>query len=190
MKNESIRLIPFDESDFDQLIAEIPDARFLLQWAGPKYLFPLDIGQLNDTLEKTAGEKPLFRVYKAVLTNTIEVIGHIQLLNVDYRAATCILGRVLIFSNYRGKGFGRELVNLAVKYAFENLGLREITLNVFDFNTKALALYENIGFIECEQKNGAQEFQNELWKSVKMKLTRDQWLIKERFKQFTDADAK
>jgi hypothetical protein len=58
MENELIKLQTFDESDFNQLIAAIPDARFLLQWAGPKYNFPLDVSQLKDTLAKTTGEQP------------------------------------------------------------------------------------------------------------------------------------
>jgi len=37
---EQIRLQAFEEGDFDRLIAEVPDGRFLLQWAGPKYTYP------------------------------------------------------------------------------------------------------------------------------------------------------
>lgn len=86
---ELIALHPFDEKDFDHLIAEISDARFLLQWAGPKYTYSLDAGQLSDTLANTAGEKPSYRAFKAVRPETRETVGHIQLVDIDYNASIC-----------------------------------------------------------------------------------------------------
>lgn len=139
MENDLIKLQTFYESDFKQLIAAVPDARFLLQWAGPKYTYPLDVSQLKDTVLKTYGEQSSFKVFKAIRSNTFETVGHIQLMNINYSAASCVLDRVLIFPDHRGNGFGKSMVKLAVKYAFENLGLHEITLNVFDFNKNAIA---------------------------------------------------
>ncbi len=175
-----IRLQNFGGKDFNQLISAIPDARFLLQWAGPKYTYPLDFAQLNDTLAKTDGEQPSFKVFKATKVDGSEAIGHIQLMDIDYNNSSCILGRVLIFSEYRGRGFGKKLVNCAVEYAFVILGLHEITLGVFDFNQSAIVTYKRIGFVEYQFNKGARQFQNENWNVIKMKLKKDQWLYKEK----------
>jgi RimJ/RimL family protein N-acetyltransferase len=180
MENELIKLQTFDESDFNQLIAAVPDARFLLQWTGPKYIYPLDVSQLKDTLAKTTGEQPSFKVLKAIRSNTSETVNHIQLMDIDYSSVSCVLGRVLIFADHRGKGFGKAMVRLAVKDAFVNLGLHEITLNVFDFNESAIATYKSIGFIDYQLKKGALKFHNETWDVIKMKLNKDQWLHKEK----------
>jgi RimJ/RimL family protein N-acetyltransferase len=179
MKNELINLQTFDETDFNQLIAAIPDARFLLQWTGQKYIYPLNVSQLRNTLKKTTGEQPTYKVFKAIRSNTSEPVGHIQLMDIDYSGASCVLGRVLIFPDHRGKGFGKAMVGLAVKDAFESLGLNEITLNVFDFNESAIATYKSIGFIDYQLKKGALMFQNETWNIIKMKLSRHHWLNKE-----------
>lgn len=49
--DKEIRLQAFEEGDFDQLIAEVPDTRFLLQWAGPKYSYHLNaVGAFGDTI--------------------------------------------------------------------------------------------------------------------------------------------
>lgn len=178
MENELIKLNAFDEGDFNQLIAAIPDARFLLQWAGPIYVYPLNVSQLKDTLTKTTGEQPSFKVFRAVLSNTSEIVGHIQLMNIDYNAASCMLGRVLIFPDHRGKGLGKAMVRRAVKYAFENLGLSDVTLNVFDFNMAAINLYKSVGFIDYEFIKAARNFQNEDWNVIKMKLNKEKWLQK------------
>lgn len=171
-----IKLKPFNESDFSQLIAEIPDARFLLQWAGPQYAYPLDAAQLSNTLVDTKGEKPSLKAFKAIRSDTLEIIGHIQLMDIDYNAASCILGRVLIFQKYRGNGFGKMMVKEAVKVAFENLYFAEIKLGVFDFNTRAINVYKRIGFKEFQFKKGARQFENETWNVIRMKLGKASWL--------------
>ena len=164
-----IKLQPFNDSDFKALIAEIPDARFLLQWAGPKYTYPLDTAQLNETLAKTVGEKPSFQVFKAIALDTQKTVGHIQLMNIDYAARSCFFGRVLIFQEYRGSGFGKAMLQAAVKLAFEDLDLTEIILGVFDFNTSAIALYKKIGFSEFQFLEGARRFQDESWNLIRMR---------------------
>ncbi len=170
-----ISLEAFSENDFAQLISVIPDDRFLLQWAGPKYKFPLDDTQLSDTLAKTKGKQPSFKVFKVSKTDGSEAIGHIQLMDIDYDNSSCMLGRVLIFPECRGRGFGREMVKCAIKYAFKEMGLHEITLGVFDFNQSAIATYQGIGFVEYQFNKGARQFKNEKWNLIKMKLNKDQW---------------
>jgi len=176
MENELIKLQPFDESDFQQLIVEIPDARFLLQWAGPKYTFPLDASQLHDSLVKSIGKKPSFEILKAIKSDTSETVGHIQLMNIDYNSGACVLGRVLIFQKFRANGFGKAMTRAAINFAFEGLNLAEVTLKVFDFNTSAISLYKSIGFCDVQFERGARQFQNENWNVITMKLTKDSWL--------------
>nr|WP_319492503.1 GNAT family protein [uncultured Desulfobacter sp.] len=158
------------------MIAESPNARFLLQWAGPKYTYPLDAAQLNDTLANTYGEKPSFKAFRVIRSDPIETVGHIQLMDIDYNAASCILGRVLIFQKYRGNGFGKAMVEAAVQFAIENMHLAEITLGVFDFNTLAIDVYKSIGFTEFQFKKGARQFQKESWNVIRMKLNKVDWL--------------
>ena len=106
----------------------------------------------------------------------METVGHIQLMDIDYNAASCILGRVLIFQKNRGNGFGKAMVKEAVKVAFENLHFAEITLGVFDFNTRAIDVYKSIGFTEFQFMKGARQFQNESWNVIRMKLDKFSWL--------------
>ena len=91
-----LELRKFTESDYDQLISWVPDARFLMQWAGPKYRFPLNHAQLCETLKKSESKLPSYYVFKAIQVPNNDVIGHIQLMDVDYKKLTCMLGRVLI----------------------------------------------------------------------------------------------
>lgn len=183
-----IKLQLFDERDYRQLIDEIPDARFLLQWAGPKYTFPLDAAQLSETLLKTIGKKPSFQVFKAIKLDTSETVGHIQLMNIDYSAGVCVLGRVLIFQQFRLNGFGKVMVNAAIEVALEELNLDEVTLKVFDFNTFAISLYKSIGFRDFQFEKSARQFQNEKWNVITMKINKNCW-IQKKCEQLNERDA-
>ena len=175
--DQSVELQPFGESDFDELIAAVPDAGFLLQWAGPQYVYPLDRRQLEETVAKTAGDNPSSRVYKAVLTATagasLPTVGHVQLLDIDRQYKSCVLGRVLILPEHRGKGLGRAMVGAALREAFDALGLRDMTLAVFDFNEPAVRTYRGHGFVGLD--HGAHEFGGETWGYTRMSLRASAW---------------
>ena len=70
----------------------------------------------------------------------------------------------------RGKGMGTAMVAEALNYSFNNLGLMEINVGVFDFNKPAIACYKKLGFTEYEFREHARQFENESWNLVMMKL--------------------
>lgn len=175
MEGELLELRTFDEGDIDQLIAAIPDARAHLQWAGPEYSYPLDAPQLKATLAKTRGERPSFKMYKAVLAGAGETVGHAQLMDIDHAASSCVLGKILIFPPRRGEGLGTTLVKAVLHEAFAVLRLQSMTLMVFDFNEAAIAAYKRAGFAPFPPYPGPLSFQGESWQAVRMALSAERW---------------
>lgn len=57
---------------------------------------------------------------------------------VDEDFKTLRFGFVIVDDKLRGKGFGKEMLQLAIKYAFELLKVERITLGVFANNQNAL----------------------------------------------------
>ena len=49
------------------------------------------------------------------------------------------------FANW-GKGYGNEATRLALGFAFNELHLHRVQLTVFDYNPRAIHLYEKLGF--------------------------------------------
>jgi RimJ/RimL family protein N-acetyltransferase len=45
-----------------------------------------------------------------------------------------------------GKGYGHEAMTLLLNYAFSELNLHRVQLTVFEYNARAIALYERLGF--------------------------------------------
>ena len=100
-----IKLEPFTENDFENLISWITSERELVQFAGPIFSYPLTKNQLNDYLTK---EDLIPK--KIVDIESGEVIGHCELnfLNEFPRLARILIGN----KKYRGKGLGKQLVTL------------------------------------------------------------------------------
>ena len=45
-----------------------------------------------------------------------------------------------------GKGYGYEVMQLVLRFAFDELNLHRVQLTVFCYNERAIALYEKLGF--------------------------------------------
>lgn len=177
MKTESpIKLRAFAAGDIPRLLDWIPDARFLQQWAGPNYKHPLTVHQLETALKKTRREKPVRFLFAAVRRADNQVIGHIELIEVDYEKKTAGLGRVLIGqAENRRKGYGAAMIAEALDHGFSTLGLGEIWLTVFDFNRAAIGCYQKMGFIASEFRANARTFEKEKWNQVLMKIDAETW---------------
>ena len=83
-----------------------------------------------------------------------ELVGIIFLSKINMIHQTCWLGIFLGEESARGKGFGKEAVSLIVNYAFTNLNLRKVSLEVVKTNKNAITVYKKLGFdIEGNLKN-------------------------------------
>jgi RimJ/RimL family protein N-acetyltransferase len=86
------------------------------------------------------------------LTESDEVIGDIQLLEICPINRSCYIRIAIQNHTHQGKGYGTEAMKLMLDYAFGVLNLHRIELNVFAFNARAIHLYEKLGF----KKEGVQ----------------------------------
>jgi len=171
-----IELRPFERRDFSRLILWIESPEFLLQWAGPIFTFPLDEPQLERYLEKSHGDSPTRRIAKAVHLGTNEVVGHIELDDIDLRNKSGRLCRVLVGRpSFRGKGIGAQMIRKLLEVGFNQLGLHRIDLVVFDFNRAAIQCYERVGFVKEGQLRDARRIGAEYWSLYQMSILEQEW---------------
>lgn len=74
------------------------------------------------------------------------VIGMSALTEVMPGPGTALFRIVIGEKDLWGRGYGTEATRLVAREAFERLGLREIKLEVFRHNPRALAAYDRVGF--------------------------------------------
>ncbi|WP_278914167.1 GNAT family N-acetyltransferase [Deinococcus wulumuqiensis] len=101
-------------------------------------------------------------------------IGGIDLRGVNHRHGTAELGVSVHDPEYWGGGYGSEAVRLMVEYGMFFLGLHNIQLNVFSYNTRGIAAYKKVGFREIGRRRGAIRLGGERFDAVLMDITADE----------------
>lgn len=171
----SIQLQTFGTEDFSRLIPWIEDADAIIQWAGPQFTFPLDVGQI-EAYWKVSQQTPVIRkIYKAFEMNNKQVVGHIELNNIDTRNLNAVVSRVLVDPAQRGKGIAGQMMLEVCAIAFDEMHLHRLSLNVYDFNLPAIACYKKVGFaIEGLQREVALSSKG-YWNCYLMSMLEKEW---------------
>lgn len=75
-----------------------------------------------------------------------KLIGNCGLNGIDFKNRTALFGIFIGDKEYWGKGYGTDATRTLLRYAFEQLGLNRVELEVYDFNPRAVRSYEKSGF--------------------------------------------
>ena len=98
------------------------------------------------------------------------VVGHLILRYTDDKKTEVRFGFVIIDSSQRGEGLGREMLELAKKFAADELHAKRLSLGVFENNLAALKCYRSVGFLECAGDGELFEVLDENWKCIEMAM--------------------
>jgi len=63
-------------------------------------------------------------------------------------------GWVVVDTSIRGKGYGKGMLELGLKYAFEIYNAKRVTIGVYENNPRAYKCYTSIGFKEAIAQPG------------------------------------
>ncbi len=171
-----IELQPFTRADFSRLIAWSGSAEFLTQWSGSVFNFPLDAAQLENYMKVAEAAEPTRKIFRVVEKSSGAVIGHIELDLINRRNCSASVVRVLIGEPaMRGKGIGEQMMRRILEIGFDQLGLHRIALGVFDFNTSALACYEQVGFKKEGLMRESTRVGDRYWNVCTMAILESEW---------------
>ena len=102
-------------------------------------------------------------------------IGFIELGGFDWAAGTAWVGIGIGEKDYRGKGYGTDAMKVLLAYAFTELNLHRVNLNVFDYNRRAIRSYEKAGF-KYEGTERERIFRDDQrWDMINMGILRSDW---------------
>ena len=139
-------------------------AKDLYIFGGPQFAFPIDQQQIAAYLDEK--EKCPCTVLDSA---SRETIGHCKF---NYSEPIPTISRIFIAPKHRGKGYGKELVQLMSRRLFEEKAVKILQLYVFEFNTTARRCYEKVGFVVDLDETTYLVVQEENWTRLKMKLSR------------------
>jgi RimJ/RimL family protein N-acetyltransferase len=172
-----IILEPFERRDFQQLINWIDTEELLTKWSGSLFSFPLTVESLEWYIEDTnvVNESDAF-VYKAIETDTGNVVGHISLGGLSWKNRSARISRVLVgdLSEHQ-KGICQQMTKVVLKIGFEELGLHRIGLGIYENNKAALNCYLKCGFNIEGVSRDILWFKDEFLSMIEMAVLEAEW---------------
>lgn len=84
--------------------------------------------------------------------------------------------RIALAPGFRDRGVGSEATRLIVDYVFEALPIHRISLEVFEFNPRAIHVYERAGFVREGVQRDALRWDGEFHDAITMSILRPDWL--------------
>lgn len=156
-----IRLRPYKLSDSQYILNWVSDEFTFTKWCAGKFTYPLTKEQLNEYYRNY--EKDDNAWLMTALNEEGIPVGHFLMRMADYQNESIHLGFIIIDTQIRGQGYGKEMVALAIKYAFDILKVNRVTLGVFDNNLAAHYCYKAAGLVDEKYNENIFPYGNEKW---------------------------
>lgn len=117
------------------------------------FLYPHSLKQSESFLQMMLdGSNPNMKGFIIANKETGEYIGQIDLIGIDWKNRTSLIGIVIGNSENHCKGYGQEAIKILQNFAFEELNLHKLELEVHAYNEKAYNCYKKCGFVEEGRK--------------------------------------
>lgn len=161
-----MRIRPYiEDKDFEYLAKWIDDEKIHALWCANLMPYPITKENLHSFLEKNAMEWT-DSAYVATEDNGKVTGFFCYSVNVDDNSG--FLKLIVVDREKRGAGYGKKMLQLALKYAFEITGVESVRINVFDRNAAAKHCYEKIGFVEESISKDIFPYKDETWNRCHM----------------------
>ena len=187
MESREIVSVQLLQGDLVRLAAVNPenDSKLFAKWGrDAEYLRMLDTSPVRqwserqykkwfkEDLEKEKRDDFLFLI--CTLEND-EAIGFIELDGVHWSHGESYVGIGIGERECWSKGYGTDAMKVVLRYAFEELNLHRVSLNVFEYNQRAIHSYEKVGVVVegCERQFLRRE--GKRWDMIYMGILRADW---------------
>lgn len=173
-----LRLRTYKSADADVIVKWCRDEAAFRRWTSDRYeSFPITAEDMNAKYMDNNGDciEP-DNFYPVTAFDESGVVGHMIMRYTDEEKSVLRFGFVIVDDAKRGMGYGKGMINLALKYAFDIFGAKKVTLGVFENNDAAYYCYKAAGFrdIETDEKEICNVC-GERWEIREMELIREDY---------------
>ncbi len=167
----TIYLRPLEVADAPALVPWFNDGevtRFLRRY------YPMTVAREEEWL-RALYQGPHDVAFGIALRADDRLIGAAGLHDVEPRHRHCFFGISIGDKSLWGKGHGTEATRLILRYAFHVLNLNRVWLHVYEYNPRAIRVYEKVGFrIEGRLRQDV-FYDGRYWDTVSMGILREEW---------------
>jgi RimJ/RimL family protein N-acetyltransferase len=174
LQGDRVRLAAYDPKADAGLIAEWSQDSEYMRLLDAEPARPMDLRRARlDMEKKEARENDLSFIIRTL--DPDRAIGFVELDGVQRESGNAWVGIGIGNREYWGKGYGTDALRVLLRYAFAELNLHRISLDVFEYNVRALRCYEKAGFtIEGRTRNCLHR-DGRRWDLIYMGILRDEW---------------
>lgn len=146
-----LRLRPYKNCDAAYIVSWIKDDVSFRRWCADRYeSYPITPEDIN---RQYAACQDADNFYEMTAFDDSGVVGHLIMRFTDEEKKNLRFGFVIVDDTKRGRGYGKEMLALALKYAFEILKVEKVSLGVFENNEPAYYCYKSVGFRDIQLEN-------------------------------------
>ena len=156
-----LRLRPYKMSDARRIVTWIADHDAFSAWCADKLDWLLTEASLEKCHAEFAERDDSWLM--TALDETGVPVGFLMMTKADYAANSLHLGLIIVDPARRGQGLGTAFLGLVLSYARDILGMKRVTLRVFDHNAPAKACYRKAGFREVSLDRACFSHGTECW---------------------------
>lgn len=163
-----LRLRPYKKSDAKHIISWIKDEKSFYQWSAGRFEnYPITADDLNAQYDAFSEADEFFPM---AAFDEDGVAGQLFMKFLDDEKKELRFGYIIVDASKRGRGYGKEMLLLALKYAFEILKVERVTLGVFENNPSAYKCYKSVGFREVPGENHSYMLMGEEWNCLELEI--------------------
>ena len=166
-----LRLRPYRKNDSHIIINWCQDEKTFYEWnAGLMGNFPLTSERFDEAVSGRIDDDTYFPF---VAFDDSGIVGFFQLRRPGENAGELRFGFVIVSPEVRGKGYGKQMLQLGIKFAFELYGANKLSLGVFENNEGAYYCYKAVGF---KEKGQCSEYElcGEKWNCIELEMSKPQ----------------
>jgi RimJ/RimL family protein N-acetyltransferase len=145
LKGSLVRLRPVESSDTERCWRWMNDKEVTLYL---NHGTPVSRAEQQAWVEKVALQTPPPEMTLAIDTLEDRHIGIISLEGIENVNRLAELGIVIGDREYWSRGYGRDAILTLLRFAFNEMNLNRVWLDVHEDNARAIACYRKCGFIE------------------------------------------
>jgi len=144
LEGERVRLRAHTDADFPHVFEVFSDPEVMRYWSRPPMQDPAEVEKLIRAIREHVVAGTLLQ-WAIALREDDRAIGHVSLFALNPPHQRAELGYALGQRWWR-QGLAREAVTLALRHAFERLGLRRIEADIDPRNDASIGLMTRLGF--------------------------------------------
>jgi len=177
LDGEKVRLTAFTKADIPQFGKWFYEDLDMMRHLMLQNVYPDPPATTQAWLEdyiKQAGTDDFVFSIRTIVDD--ELIGSVRLFNITWPSRNGYIGISLGGASARGKGYGTDAMRILLRFAFMEINLHRVMLEVFDYNIGAIRSYEKVGFIKEGRLRQKNRRDGQFHDIVRMGILRREWL--------------